>query len=77
MKEGLPRGRGLTRRECGSAMQTREQTLCSICLPRQAILRLDEPEKSYCKLLGDFRGPVVACFVARFVKCPCHAQSMV
>ena len=69
--------RGSTRRECGSAMLTREQTMCSIGLLRQAILRLDKPEKSYCKLLGDFRGPVVAGFVAWFVKCPWHAQSMV
>ena len=45
--------------------------------PGAALVRLGEPEKFYCKLLEDLYGSVVANFVARFVKCPWHAQSMI
>ena len=46
-------------------------------LPRRVLFHLSEPEKSCCKLLGDFCGSVVAGFMARFVKCPWYAQSKV
>ena len=46
-------------------------------LPYYVLFRLGKLEKSYCKLLGDFCGLIVADFVAQFVKCPWYAQSMV
>ena len=56
MEEGSPRQRGLPRQGSGSPKRTQEQVLYGIGPPRQAILRLRKPEKSYYRLMGDFCG---------------------